>query len=75
MNKIIISLISSLFLFFAIWCIVLFAKYGNDWTNYRIDLVSAFSNLNIDTNYNDIYIRFNNVFDDFQQNIIDYETY
>lgn len=75
MNKIIISLISSFMFLFVIWCIVLFAKYGNDWTHYHIDFRQAFDNLNIKMEYATIYTKFNNSFEDLEQNILDYEIW
>ena len=75
MNKIIISLISSFMFLFVIWCIVLFAKYGNDWTHYRIDFRTAFDNLNLNIEYATLYTRFNNTFEEFEQNILDYEIW
>lgn len=51
MNKIIISLFSSLLFLFIIWSVVAYANYGNDMINYRIDLVDSFNKLNISSDW------------------------
>lgn len=51
MNKIIISLFSSLLFLFIIWAIVAYANYGSDMINYRIDLVDSFNKLNISSDW------------------------
>lgn len=75
MNKIIISLFSSLFLLFFIWCIVLFARYGTNFLNYRIDFGATFNKLSVNSDWAYAINQFNTSFTSLRLRLLSADSY
>ena len=75
MNKLILSIFSSLMIFIVIWCFVLYARYGNDWVQYHIDLINVFSKFNFSEDFADVYRSFNNSVSNFESSYYSFALY
>lgn len=75
MNKLVLSVFSTLFFLFVIWCCILFARYGADFTKYRIDLGASFNKLNISSDWAFALSRFTTSFNTLQTKLMSADVY